>query len=125
MCYRSPHDPAFRSAPDNDVFLPEQQEEQQPTPSAPPAIRGEKRWPEDRQLSGLKSRLSLSARTTSLDPNIKKSESVNIFARDSDPFDDDFFAETDRQRKKNNGDAYKWSEPFGSFDFKEEDEEEE
>lgn len=117
-------DPAFRNAPENDVFLPEQQQEEQQQPP-PAAARGEKRWPEDRQLSGLKSRLSLSARTTSLDPNIKKSESVNIFARDSDPFDDDFFVESERPRKKNNGDAFKWSEPFGSFDFKEEDEEEE
>jgi len=113
---RSPHDPAFRAAGD-DVFLPEQEQETHEQ-------RRAKRWPEDRQLSGIKSRLSTSARTTSLDPNIKKSESVNIFARDSDPFDDDFFAESERPRKKNNGDAFKWSEPFGSFDFKEEDEEE-
>ncbi|XP_065341567.1 protein disabled-like isoform X5 [Cloeon dipterum] len=120
---RSPHDPAFCRA--DDVFLPE------PEVDAPPhehRRKQQQRWPDDRQVAGMKNRLSSSARMASQDSgNIKKSESVNIFSRESDPFaDDDFFADTERPRKKNNGDAFKWSEPnFGSFDFKEEDEEEE
>ncbi|XP_059473318.1 protein disabled isoform X2 [Neocloeon triangulifer] len=115
---RSPHDPALVRS--DDVFLPEDPESHEQ--------KRKQRWSEDRQLSGIKNRLSSSTRMAAPHDanNIKKSESVNIFSRDGDPFDDDFFAETERPRKKNNGDAFKWSEPnFGSFDFKEEDEEEE
>lgn len=50
---------------------------------------------------------------TKPDIDIKKSESVNIFARDSDPFDgDDFFSCTasDKPKKDN------WKGDFASFD---------
>lgn len=35
-----------------------------------------------------------------MDVNIKKSESVNIFAREDDPFDDDFFCGEDMGREQ-------------------------
>lgn len=47
----------------------------------------------------------------STDVNLKKSESVNIFARESDPFDDDFFSEGAIGR----GGEHKWSENFDDF----------
>ncbi|KAF4525992.1 hypothetical protein B566_EDAN000784 [Ephemera danica] len=94
-------------------------------------------WSEDQSTSrpyaSMKSRLSV-LRATDSNPNIKKSESVNIFARDNDPFDDDFFAESQNaqlghrlsvaQEKPKNSSASsfsKWSEPFDNFDFKEEE----
>lgn len=63
------------------------------------------------------------------DPNLKKSESVNIFSRENDPFDDDFFsgrdasAEVQKVDSKTSGTVameYKWTEDFDSFDIPEE-----
>lgn len=60
--------------------------------------------------------------------NIKKSESVNIFARENDPFDDDFFTGKEESHSKrsdsknaNNSTAgeFKWTEDFDSFDIPE------
>lgn len=52
--------------------------------------------------------------------NIKKSESVNIFAKkQDDPFeDDDFFAETSPEKNKNGGGngQYNWERNFAKFD---------
>lgn len=46
--------------------------------------------------------------------NLKKSESINIFVRESDPFDDEFFS---GEQKK--GSEYKWSEDFEDYDLDE------
>lgn len=53
------------------------------------------------------------------DGHLKKSESVNIFARESDPFDDDFFSGggngggcAERQRNT----ELRWTEDFDDFD---------
>lgn len=62
--------------------------------------------------------------------NLKKSESVNIFARENDPFDDDFFAgrdeteiqKVDSKAAGNSTVEYKWTEDFESFDIPEETE---
>lgn len=64
------------------------------------------------------------------DVHIKKSESVNIFARENDPFDDDFFSgrsdEVIVQKVENtklspsNVAEFKWTEDFDSFDIPEE-----
>ncbi|XP_063921494.1 protein disabled isoform X2 [Zophobas morio] len=56
------------------------------------------------------------------DINIKKSESVNIFARESDPFDDDFFSEnmsshenTQYAENSPKPSDLKWTEDFEEF----------
>lgn len=49
-----------------------------------------------------------------IDVNLKKSESVNIFARESDPFDDDFFSEGACGDFRRSGEQ-KWSENFDDF----------
>lgn len=46
--------------------------------------------------------------------NLKKSESINIFVRESDPFDDEFFSGEGRK-----GGEYKWSEDFEDYDLDE------
>ena len=67
--------------------------------------------------------------------SLRKSESVNIFARESDPFDDDFFAEESAgsphpnsttlprpHHSSNNGGAeLKWSRAFDAFNFNDDD----
>lgn len=50
----------------------------------------------------------------SVDVNLKKSESVNIFARENDPFDDDFFSEGACGDFRRGGGA-KWSDNFDDF----------
>ncbi|XP_073994552.1 DAB adaptor protein isoform X2 [Rhodnius prolixus] len=51
---------------------------------------------------------------------IRKSESVNIFARKNDPFDDEFFCEnanSTAELSKPIGAEVKWSESFAAFNF--------
>lgn len=57
---------------------------------------------------------------------LKKSESVNIFARESDPFDDEFFSGQDssifaseRGKVSPKGGELKWTEEFDDFDIQE------
>lgn len=53
------------------------------------------------------------------DINLKKSESVNIFARESDPFDDDFFSGNDNvlsERRISRNTELRWTEDFEDFD---------
>lgn len=65
------------------------------------------------------------ANSVHADGNIKKSESVNIFTRESDPFDDDFFCENvnDAQNLQENSDItlrttdLKWTDDFEDFDI--------
>jgi len=71
--------------------------------------------------------------------SLRKSESVNIFARENDPFDDDFFSSemmistiphpgadlsnrmSDKPNSNNNSNEhYKWTKAFDSFNFEEE-----
>nr|CAI5868869.1 unnamed protein product [Callosobruchus analis] len=58
----------------------------------------------------------LSSTSSRTDVNLKKSESVNIFAREDDPFDDDFFCEesNDFQEEKpsSRGTELRWTENF-------------
>lgn len=57
-----------------------------------------------------------------------KQDSVNIFARSSDPFDDDFFStessscniEKSNDDKTKNRDPFKWTQAFSAFNFDEE-----
>ncbi|XP_008195099.1 protein disabled isoform X2 [Tribolium castaneum] len=60
------------------------------------------------------------------DINIKKSESVNIFARESDPFDDDFFSENVASHDGHHHSEtspkttdLKWTDDFEDFDIEE------
>lgn len=76
------------------------------------------------QVSELKGRISNLKRTDSAS-SLRKSESVNIFARNSDPFDDDFFSSDSGtlprcpkdDKQKSNIDPFKWTEAFSSFNF--------
>ncbi|KAK4884258.1 hypothetical protein RN001_000529 [Aquatica leii] len=57
-----------------------------------------------------------------MDSNLKKSESVNIFARESDPFDDEFFSgsnlqDLDEADKSPRSSDHKWTENFEDYDF--------
>ncbi|KAF5280274.1 hypothetical protein FQR65_LT03082 [Abscondita terminalis] len=57
-----------------------------------------------------------------IDSNLKKSESVNIFARETDPFDDEFFSGSNLQDleevdKFPRGSDHKWTENFEDYDF--------
>jgi hypothetical protein len=71
--------------------------------------------------------------------SLRKSESVNIFGRESDPFDDDFFSSDaavatlprygadlanrvpDKPNSNNNPSEHlKWTKAFDSFNFEEE-----
>uniref|UniRef100_A0A0A9YQ91 Protein disabled n=1 Tax=Lygus hesperus TaxID=30085 RepID=A0A0A9YQ91_LYGHE len=55
--------------------------------------------------------------------SLRKSESVNIFARNNDPFDDDFFCEEGASHKskdkfaKASSNESKWAESFNAFSF--------
>lgn len=63
----------------------------------------------------------LSSSLKSDNGNLKKSESVNIFARESDPFDDAFFTEeTTQDLALARGSDLKWSDQFQDFDMAEE-----
>lgn len=54
------------------------------------------------------------------DINLKKSESVNIFARENDPFDDDFFSGTNvvlsEKKVSPRNTELRWTEDFEDFD---------
>lgn len=121
------------------------------SPNRPPAVSSEHRRSvrisgEDKNLAGMKARLANLRRTDS-SSSLRKSESINIFARSCDPFDDDdFFAEdgsvatppaaggrADPREAREprdprdtshsarpGGDQYKWTEAFDSFNFEEE-----
>lgn len=57
-----------------------------------------------------------------IDTNLKKSESVNIFARESDPFDDEFFSakhtgDSQNMDKSPRSGDQKWTDDFEDFDF--------
>ncbi|XP_031327904.1 protein disabled isoform X5 [Photinus pyralis] len=56
-----------------------------------------------------------------IDSNLKKSESVNIFARESDPFDDEFFCSRNMHEledvDKSRNPEQKWTEKFEALDF--------
>ncbi|XP_075217343.1 DAB adaptor protein isoform X2 [Lycorma delicatula] len=79
-----------------------------------------------RQAGELKFRVSNLRRTDS-SSSLRKSESVNIFARNSDPFDDDEFFSSEsstlprstkeEKPKSNNQDPFKWAEAFNAFNF--------
>lgn len=76
-----------------------------------------------RQRSALGKRLSGNLRA---DLNLKKSESVNIFARENDPFDDDFFSKPENggmvsRREQKNNESVQWSENFDCFEVIDED----
>nr|CAD7428265.1 unnamed protein product [Timema monikensis] len=88
----------------------------------------------EKHPSAMKMRMTSLFRVDS-SSNIKKSESVNIFARENDPFDDDFFGSnmavtlprphsdsqtTDKSNSNNNSDPYNWTKAFDSFNFEEE-----
>lgn len=76
----------------------------------------------DKISSNRKNRLSKGRFTSG---QLKKSESVNIFARENDPFDDDFFCckesstifITDRDKVSPKGAELKWTEEFDDFDI--------
>lgn len=78
-----------------------------------------------RQGSELKSRVSNLRKTESASV---KSDSVNIFARSGDPFDDDFFSTessggthpANKDSKSKKSDPFKWTEAFSAFNFDEE-----
>uniref|UniRef100_A0A1B6CRJ7 PID domain-containing protein n=2 Tax=Clastoptera arizonana TaxID=38151 RepID=A0A1B6CRJ7_9HEMI len=75
----------------------------------------------------LKSRISNLRRTDS-SSSLRKSESVNIFAYNSDPFDDDFFSSdintlprnSKEDKSKATSDPFKWTEAFSAFNFDQE-----
>ncbi|XP_044738255.1 protein disabled isoform X2 [Chrysoperla carnea] len=78
-----------------------------------------------KQKSSLGKRLSGTMRQ---DLNLKKSESINIFARESDPFDDDFFSKPEngavvitRDHKNTINESVQWSEDFDCFEVIDED----
>ncbi|KAL1114928.1 hypothetical protein AAG570_007751, partial [Ranatra chinensis] len=57
--------------------------------------------------------------------SLRKSESVNIFARNRDPFDDDFFCEDipvqqSKDKKLKGHESNKWTDAFNAFSFDEE-----
>ncbi|XP_063239029.1 protein disabled [Bacillus rossius redtenbacheri] len=81
----------------------------------------------EKSTTHMKTRLSLLRADSS--SSLRKSESVNIFVRETDPFDDDFFSTNEasslgadsrrRDRSKANSDATKWTKTFDFFDFEE------
>ncbi|XP_049864591.1 protein disabled isoform X2 [Schistocerca gregaria] len=90
----------------------------------------------DKFHPGMKLRMSNLMRADS-STSLKKSESINIFVRESDPFDDDFFCSDTastipRPRSENTGRAeeksgasnqtevFNWTQAFDSFNFEEE-----
>ncbi|XP_068083912.1 protein disabled [Anabrus simplex] len=84
---------------------------------------------------GMKVRMSSLLRVDS-SSSLRKSESINIFARESDPFDDDFFSAesatlprpksdqgartAEKSGNSNSSDPFKWTKAFESFNFEEE-----
>jgi len=93
---------------------------------------------DDKNLAGMKARLS-SLRRADSSSSLRKSDSINIFARSSDPFDDDDFFNGDSsaaQAKAKaepratsasttastmaSGDHMKWTDAFDSFNFQDE-----
>lgn len=74
------------------------------------------------KISNRKSRLSKGRFTSG---QLKKSESVNIFARENDPFDDEFFSARDtifihdKEKVSPKGAELKWTEEFDDFDIQE------
>lgn len=83
-----------------------------------------KRSSDKRQGSEIKPRNSNVRRN---DLNSIKSDSVNIFGRSGDPFDDDFFSGdsssstlTRSKDKSKKSDPFKWTEAFSAFNFDEE-----
>ncbi|XP_069681998.1 protein disabled isoform X2 [Periplaneta americana] len=92
----------------------------------------------EKHPSTMKVRMSNLMRVDS-SSSLRKSESVNIFARESDPFDDDFFISevsvatlprpgvdqssrvADKPNSNNNSsEHFKWTKAFDSFNFEEE-----
>lgn len=89
----------------------------------------------NKHQSGLKLRISNLMRVDS-SSSIRKSESINIFARENDPFDDDFFSSettstvprprsenashTPDKSNSNINDNFKWTKAFDSFNFEDE-----
>ncbi|XP_024083158.1 protein disabled isoform X2 [Cimex lectularius] len=76
--------------------------------------------------SDCKGRISNLKRSDS-SSSLRKSESVNIFARNNDPFDDDFFCEENTTLHRNKdklsktlGHESKWADSFNAFSFDEE-----
>lgn len=78
----------------------------------------------DKISSNRKNRLSKGRFTSS--GQLKKSESVNIFARENDPFDDEFFSDkrssrifihSDKGKISPKGAELKWTEEFDDFDI--------
>lgn len=87
-----------------------------------------RRFSDRRQVGPeLKSRISNLRRTDS-SSSLRKSESVNIFACNSDPFDDDFFStdsntlprNSKEDKSKATSDPFKWTEAFSAFNFDQE-----
>ncbi|PSN51039.1 hypothetical protein C0J52_15417 [Blattella germanica] len=97
-------------------------------------------WSEDsskseKHPSTMKVRMSNLMRVDS-SSSLRKSESVNIFARESDPFDDDFFSgeatvatlprpgaekpSTNNNNNNNSSEPFKWTKAFDTFKFEEE-----
>lgn len=71
-------------------------------------------FPDDEQEFKITARFTAPAAT-----DMKKSESVNIFRRNSDPFADDFFSEVkeaEATAAKKEADPF-WEEPFDNFSF--------
>lgn len=93
---------------------------EEPTSSIAQQPKSEKTVSSRKRILG-RSRLSSNLKA---DSNLKKSESVNIFGRENDPFDDAFFTEdtSDLQEEKasSRGSDIKWSENFEDFDMTEE-----
>jgi hypothetical protein len=92
----------------------------------------------EKHPSAMKIRLSNLMRVDS-SSSLRKSESVNIFARESDPFDDDFFSSevtmttmprpgaessnraADKSNSNNNSNEhFMWTKAFDAFNFEEE-----
>ncbi|XP_046660967.1 protein disabled isoform X2 [Homalodisca vitripennis] len=84
-----------------------------------------KRSSDKRQGPDLKSRMCNLRRN---DSSSIKPDSINIFARSGDPFDDDFFStdtsscnlSKNKDEKTKKSDPFKWAEAFSAFNFDEE-----
>lgn len=102
------------------------------------AMRNEEGNKVEKHPSTMKVRMTNLMRVDS-SSSLRKSESVNIFARESDPFDDDFFSSEvtmatlphptadllnrvpDKPNSNNNSNEhFKWTKAFDSFNFEEE-----
>lgn len=74
----------------------------------------------DRMPSSRRSRLAKGRLSAG---QLKKSESVNIFARENDPFDDEFFSAQDAaafmaDRERGSPKEIRWTEEFDDFDMR-------